>query len=143
MNKSKRLIYADDLLNEMEAGCIPIHEKGISGVLGDERCIKDYIDNAPTVEAPCEQIKRERDIAIKQVESYGVKFCEKAEVKEVKKVVHGYWLDDGTDHGVQKCRCSICEEKAISESDSYDCFTCYIKTDYCLNCGEKMKVKND
>ena len=50
MNENKRLIYADDLLNEMEAGCIPIREKGISGVLGDESCIKDYIDNAPIVE---------------------------------------------------------------------------------------------
>ncbi len=46
-----RLIDADDLINEMEAGCIPIYEKGISGVLGDESCIKDYIDNAPAIDA--------------------------------------------------------------------------------------------
>ena len=60
MNENKRLIYADDLLNEMAAGCIPIHEKGISGILGDESCIKDYIDNAPTVEA--EPISHGRNI---------------------------------------------------------------------------------
>ena len=57
MNEDKRLIYANDLLNEMTAGCIPIHEKGISNILGDESCIKDYIDNAPTIEASCEQFK--------------------------------------------------------------------------------------
>ena len=62
-----RLIDADNLLNEMEFGCIPICEKGISGVLGDESCIKDYIDNAPTIDVPCEQIKWERDTAIKQL----------------------------------------------------------------------------
>ena len=43
-----RLIDADLLLEEMSAGCIPIMEKGISGITGDNECIKDYIDNAPT-----------------------------------------------------------------------------------------------
>ena len=43
-----RLIDADLLLEEMSAGCIPIMEKGISGAMGDNDCIKDYIDNAPT-----------------------------------------------------------------------------------------------
>lgn len=41
-----RLIDTDLLLEEMSAGCIPIMEKGISGAMGDNDCIKDYIDNA-------------------------------------------------------------------------------------------------
>lgn len=45
-----RHIDADKLIEELSAGCMPIYERGISGVLGDEKCIKDYIDNAPTVD---------------------------------------------------------------------------------------------
>ncbi|MDE7229851.1 MAG: hypothetical protein K2N56_05160 [Oscillospiraceae bacterium] len=45
-----RYIDADKLIEELSAGCMPICEKGISGVLGDESCIKDYIDNAPTAD---------------------------------------------------------------------------------------------
>ena len=50
MNK-KRLIDAEELLVEMSAGCIPIMEKGISGVTGDESTIEDYINNAKTIDA--------------------------------------------------------------------------------------------
>lgn len=46
-----RLIDANNLLEEMGAGCMPILEKGISQVTGDESTIKDYIDQAPTVDA--------------------------------------------------------------------------------------------
>lgn len=46
-----RLIDADALTMEMDAGCMPITEWGISGITGDESCIKDYIDAAPTIEA--------------------------------------------------------------------------------------------
>ena len=46
----KFYIDAEDLIKNMEAGCIPIHEKGISGILGDESCIKDYIDKAVRVD---------------------------------------------------------------------------------------------
>lgn len=45
-----RYIDAEALAGEMDAGCIPIVEKGISGVTGDETCIMDYINNAPTVD---------------------------------------------------------------------------------------------
>lgn len=60
-----RLIDADDLLMEMGAGCLPIFEKGISGVTGDESTIKDYIDEAPTIDAVevvrCKDCKRHYD----------------------------------------------------------------------------------
>lgn len=46
----KIYIDAEDLIKNMEAGCIPIHVKGISGILNDESCIKDYIDKAVRVD---------------------------------------------------------------------------------------------
>lgn len=45
------LISRSELLLEMAAGCVPLDEKGISGVTGDESTIYDYIKNAPAVEA--------------------------------------------------------------------------------------------
>ncbi len=45
-----RYIDAEALAEEMGAGCIPILEKGISGVTGDETCIMDYINDAPTAD---------------------------------------------------------------------------------------------
>lgn len=46
-----RLIDADALAEEMGASCIPIMANGISGITGDDTCIMDYINNAPTIEA--------------------------------------------------------------------------------------------
>lgn len=45
------LISRSELLLEMAAGCVPLYEKGISGVTGDESTIYDYIKNAPAVDA--------------------------------------------------------------------------------------------
>lgn len=45
------LISRFELLLEMAAGCVPLNEKGISGVTGDESKIYDYIKNAPAVDA--------------------------------------------------------------------------------------------
>lgn len=50
-----RPIDADALIMEMDAGCVPIRDKGISGITGDESCIKDYIDKAPTIKAEPEE----------------------------------------------------------------------------------------
>lgn len=46
-----RLIDADALIDDMAAGCIPLDERGISGVTGDNTCIRDYVNAAPTIEA--------------------------------------------------------------------------------------------
>lgn len=46
-----RPIDADVLLEEMGAGCLPIMEKGISEITGDEDSIADYINRAPTIDA--------------------------------------------------------------------------------------------
>ena len=46
-----RTIDADRLIEDMGASCLPIMEKGISGITGDESCIVDHINAAPTVDA--------------------------------------------------------------------------------------------
>jgi hypothetical protein len=46
-----RLIDADRLIEDMGASCLPIMEKGISEITGDESCIVDHINAAPTVDA--------------------------------------------------------------------------------------------
>jgi hypothetical protein len=40
-----RLLDADDLIAELEAACMPIHEKGISGIPGDNSSIADIINS--------------------------------------------------------------------------------------------------
>lgn len=40
-----RLLDADDLIAELEASCMPIHENGISGIPGDNSSIADIINS--------------------------------------------------------------------------------------------------
>ena len=69
-----RYIDAEALAGEMDAGCIPIVEKGISGVTGDETCIMDYINNAPT--ADVEPVRHGRWIDIgNSDETEGMREC--------------------------------------------------------------------
>lgn len=46
-----RLIDADRLIEDMGASCLPIMEKNISGITGDESTIMDHINAAPTIDA--------------------------------------------------------------------------------------------
>ena len=46
-----RYIDADELINELSAACMPIYEKGITGILGDNSSIADIINEQPTVDA--------------------------------------------------------------------------------------------
>ena len=68
-----------------------------------------------------EQVKWERDVAIEQLESYGVSLGEKADVA---KVVHGRWIP--------------------CENGGYNCSNCdrrvafLVHNRYCPNCGAKM-----
>ena len=41
-----RYIDADNLINELSAACMPIYEKGITGILGDNSSIADITQNA-------------------------------------------------------------------------------------------------
>lgn len=45
-----RFIDADNLINELSAACMPIYEKGITGILGDNSSIADIINEQPTAD---------------------------------------------------------------------------------------------
>jgi len=51
-----RYINADNLINELSAACMPIYEKGITGILGDNSSIADIINEQPT--ADVQEVKR-------------------------------------------------------------------------------------
>ena len=44
-----RYIDADNLINELSAACMPIYEKGITGILGDNSSIADIIADVQEV----------------------------------------------------------------------------------------------
>jgi len=50
-NRNGDLISRSALLDEMRAGCIPVDEAGISGITGDQKSIRSYIETAPAVKA--------------------------------------------------------------------------------------------
>lgn len=43
-----KYIDADNLINELSAYTLPIYEKGITGILGDNSSIADIINEQPT-----------------------------------------------------------------------------------------------
>lgn len=45
-----KYIDADNLIAELEAACMPIYEKGITGILGDNSSIADIINEQPAVD---------------------------------------------------------------------------------------------
>lgn len=45
-----RYINTDNLINELSAACMPIYEKGITGILGDNSSIADIINEQPTAD---------------------------------------------------------------------------------------------
>lgn len=51
-----KYINADNLINELSAACMPIYEKGITGILGDNSSIADIINEQPT--ADVQEVKR-------------------------------------------------------------------------------------
>lgn len=89
-----------------------------------------------------EQVMWERDIAIRQLESYGVSLGEKADVTKMR---HGYWVLDDFTH---QYRCSVCnvvqpydtiEDLIDPNLNYYDYWDC----NYCPNCGTKMDLRGD
>ena len=92
----------------------------------------------PTVDAVSrgvhDQVRWERDMAIEQLESYGVSLGEKADVV---KVVHGHWflLDECANAGVY---CSVCHKKVYKEDYAWCNRKNKLRSNYCPNCGAKM-----
>ena len=123
MANEKRLIDANALRKQMFSyyGCV--NENSSKEYYRGETLmnyevadlIEDCIDNAPTVDAVYrgvhDQVRWERDIAIGQLESYGISLGEKADVA---KVVHGRWEDEhGGKYANPRYRCSVCKAKAL------------------------------
>ncbi len=47
---AKKYINAELLKDNLRAACLPVDDKGISGMLGDEKSIADYIDDEPAAD---------------------------------------------------------------------------------------------
>lgn len=119
-----RLINADDIPWEehyVPDGDIQWEYKKALTVL------KEDVDKMPSVDAICrgvyDQVRWERDIAIGQLDSYGISLGEKADVT---KVVHAKWIDCSNGW-----MCSACER-----DNTYD-------KPYCPNCGAKMDLESE
>lgn len=96
-----------------------------------------FIDNQPTIDpvkdvyvsfGAYEQVRWERDVAIDQLNSYGVQLGEKAELQRVK---HGKWRFSRVTVGHKIWECSVCEKTEIT------------RTNYCPNCGTQMDGEAD
>lgn len=74
-----------------------------------------------------DQVRWERDVAISQLESYGISLGEKADVT---KVVHGRWIKAECSEKDGNARCSVC--------DHWDWNDCR----YCAACGAKMDLED-
>ena len=88
-----------------------------------------YIDIIPAADVvsskTLNQVMWERDLAIEQLESYGVGLGQKADVAPV---VHGKWIPVEA-YGIgNTAKCSECEKRQYG----YDGFK------FCPNCGAKM-----
>ena len=96
---------------------------------------QQVIEEQPTADVVSkkayEQVKWERDTAIEQLKSYGVGFCENADVVKVKQ---GEWIKFslGDFDFVNRYKCSECETDIVPFPNYISSFL------YCFNCGAKM-----
>lgn len=98
-------------------------------------CIIDMLDTQPIADVvdtkAIEQIKWERDMAIKQLEYYGVGFGEQADVTKVK---HGEWEYLGDKY----VNCTVCGTIFEALPTAY----AFEKDNiHCRHCGAKMDGK--
>ena len=142
MADEKRLIDANELLKDAR------RNKAIAACLADIGDIQDLINDQPTADAVSrgvhDQVRWERDVAIEQLESYGVSLGEKAEVA---KVVHGRWEDMwGGKYANPRYRCSVCKEKAHYKSVQDELLSwrdVQVLTPYCPYCMAKLDGGKD
>ena len=57
---AKKYIDAELLKDNLRAACLPVDEKGISGMLGDEKSIADYIDDEPDINNEIGELIKEK-----------------------------------------------------------------------------------
>lgn len=76
-----KYIDADKLIEELEAGSMPIYQANISGILGDKDCIKDYIKRTPA--ADVQQVKHGRWLQLSDDDQYeGSYLCSECRTEE-------------------------------------------------------------
>ena len=90
-----------------------------------------------------QQVMWEIDIAISQLESYGVGFAEEADVTKVK---HGKWLR--TDAYPHRVYCSVCHKTYVTNEEvirgrSWEYPAYCTEAEYCPHCGAKMDGSED
>ena len=92
-----------------------------------------FIDKEPAADVVSkglyEQIKWERDVALTQLEEYGVSLGEKADVMKVR---HGRWIEQEKYTFGVMYDCSICDNRILDNGHSWN---------YCPNCGAKMDLE--
>lgn len=72
---AKKYIDAETLIAELDASCMPIFEKGISGILGDNESIADVIRSQPA--ADVQEVVRCRDCEYRKTEDCAMQYeCE-------------------------------------------------------------------
>lgn len=83
-----RLLDADDLIAELEASCMPIHEKGISGIPGDNSSIADIINSlhsekenepAPAATGTSSEVSKDTGSILLFDDSTKERICQEAE----------------------------------------------------------------
>lgn len=130
-----RYIDADNLIDELSAACMPINEKGITGILGDNSSIADIINEQPTAD-------------VQEVKHGEWQFHEKTKLVPVNKVGIKEEYTNGHD-------CTIVDDKNVNQKIMIIkkritlkipiCSVCgwcgydeYNATPYCTNCGARM-----
>lgn len=129
-----RYIDADDLINELSAACMPIYEKGITGILGDCSSIADIINEQPT--ADVQEVKHGRWVYKGRTK---VVNTDNVGILEGYRTITEENIDKATI--ILKKRitvkipfCSLCGEHGDNEGDA---------TPYCPNCGARMDGDNN
>ena len=127
MKNEKGFICVSDLIDDL---------KWLKSVVNEssKNEVQDFIDRVETFPKAdvvsrglYDQIKWERDVAIEQLESYGISLGEKADVA---KVVHGWWS-----HRPDERRCPLCGyHYSYFGGKDYN---------YCPNCGATMDLKGE
>ena len=110
-----------------------------------------FIDKDPAADVVSkglyEQIKWERDVALAQLEEYGVSLGEKADVVKVRHEQWRFGKDLPNSFGsINKNKyhlyCSECRNQAFNKSTDNDC-DFDMDTPFCPWCGAKMDKKEE
>ena len=115
-----------------------LHEAGNVDAAGYVMWAASIVDKQPTIDplkngyvlsGVLDQVRWERDVAIEQLNSYGIQLGEKAELEIVK---HGKWVEN---HGTWYC--SECGKSG------YKGYIPAKPSDYCPNCGARMRGEKE